>query len=69
MLAPTNKIAPIYFAVSILNLDTGFDISISIVPLSTIDVMNDDAEISEKNNIKAEKNPLKKSFFVFAILS
>src|SRR5664279_3903960 len=59
ILEPTNNNAPTYLEISILSLETGFDISRSMVPLSTIDVINDEADISEKNKIKANESERK----------
>jgi hypothetical protein len=56
MLKPTNAIAPMNLDIRILNLETGFEIRRSIVPLSTIEGINEDAEIREKNRMSGNEN-------------
>ena len=55
MLKATNAVAPRNFDIRMLNLDNGFEIKRSIFPLSTIEGINEDAEINEKNNIRGNE--------------
>jgi hypothetical protein len=51
MLRNTNSTAPKNFAISIWNLDKGFDSIRSIVPFSVIDGKNEADDIKAKNTI------------------
>jgi len=55
MLKPTNAIAPRNLEISIFNRDSGLEIRRSIFPLSTIEGMNDDADIREKKSISGNE--------------
>jgi hypothetical protein len=68
MLRATKITAPKNFEISIVNLDTGFEMSKSIVPFSSIEGINEEAEISEKNKIRlkeSDKKPVSTDFMTF----